>query len=103
MAIDRRVADLDGLPRKNGELVFEAPWQGRAFGLAVAMNEQGAYAWEEFRRRLAAEIGDAPERDYYASWMRALETLLLEQQLLDPSELERRKAEYLSMQRDEVF
>jgi nitrile hydratase accessory protein len=103
MAIDRRVADLDSLPRKNGELVFEAPWQGRAFGLAVAMNEQGAYAWEEFRRRLAAEIGDAPERDYYASWMRALETLLLEQQLLDPSELERRKAEYLSMQRDEVF
>lgn len=25
------------LPRRNGELVFEAPWQGRAFGLALAL------------------------------------------------------------------
>jgi nitrile hydratase accessory protein len=103
MAVDRRVAELDGLPRKNGELVFEAPWQGRAFGLAVAMNEQGAYDWGEFQRRLAAEIARAPARDYYASWIAALKRLLLEEGLLDPSELEHRKAEYLSMARDDVF
>ena len=24
------------LPRRNGELVFEAPWESRAFGLAAA-------------------------------------------------------------------
>jgi nitrile hydratase accessory protein len=103
MAIDRRAADLEGLPRKNGELVFDAPWQGRAFGVVVAMNEQGAYEWEEFRRRLAAEIGRAPEREYYASWIGALEGLLLEEGVLDPSELESRKTEYLSMERDDVF
>ena len=36
--VNQAVGSLDGvaaLPRKNGELVFEAPWQGRAFGLAV--------------------------------------------------------------------
>jgi nitrile hydratase accessory protein len=103
MAIDRTVADLEGLPRKNGEMVFEAPWQGRAFGLAVAMNEQGVYEWGDFQHRLAAAIGQAPEREYYASWIGALESVLLEEGVLDPSELEIRKAEYLSMERDEVF
>ena len=33
---------MDGeasLPRSNGELIFDAPWEGRAFGLAVALND----------------------------------------------------------------
>ena len=28
-------------PRDNGELVFAAPWESRAFGLALALNEAG--------------------------------------------------------------
>jgi nitrile hydratase accessory protein len=103
MAIDRQVADVEGLPRKNGELVFDAPWQGRAFGMAVAMSEQGTYDWEEFRRRLIAEISDAPGREYYASWVGALERLLVQQGVLDGAELERRRSEFLAMERDEVF
>ena len=43
-------------PRRNGELVFEAPWESRAFGMAVALCEQGLFEWEEFRRCLIAEI-----------------------------------------------
>ena len=38
---DRLIANMEGsaaLPRKNGELVFEAPWEGRAFGIAVALS-----------------------------------------------------------------
>jgi nitrile hydratase accessory protein len=103
VGIDRTVADLEGLPRRNGELVFEAPWQGRAFGLAVAMNEQGSYEWDEFRRRLADEIGRPPDGGFYASWIGALEGLLSDEGVLSPSELEERKAEYLSMKREEVF
>ena len=41
--VDRVVAVMEGaaaLPRKNGELVFEEPWQGRVFGMAVALHEQ---------------------------------------------------------------
>ena len=30
------------VPRRNGELLFAAPWEGRAFGLAAAYVE-GAY------------------------------------------------------------
>lgn len=59
MAVDRTIANLDGttsLPRKNGELVFQAPWEGRAFGLAVALNEKDAYHWNAFRTRLVEQI-----------------------------------------------
>ena len=41
---DPRLANMDeqmALPRQNGELVFAAPWEARAFGLAVALNEAG--------------------------------------------------------------
>ncbi len=98
-----RVSDLEGLPRNNGELVFEAPWQGRAFGMAVALNERGAYEWDAFRRRLIDQIADDPGRQYYGSWLGAFEGLLLERGVLTAAELERRTSEYLSRERDEVF
>ena len=31
------------LPRPNGELVFSTPWEGRAFGIAVALKNAGLY------------------------------------------------------------
>jgi nitrile hydratase accessory protein len=98
-----KTEDLEGVPRKNGELVFEAPWQSRAFGLAVAMSESGAYAWDDFREHLIAEIGEQPQREYYANWLEAFEHLLVEDGVLDQAELERRTREYVSMERDEVF
>ena len=97
------ISDLKELPRKNGELVFEEPWQSRAFGMAVALSEQGAYGWEEFRRHLIEEIGEDPERQYYASWLEAFEHLLLERRAINAEELERRTREYLTQERDEVF
>ena len=36
--------------------MFEAPWQSRAFGLAIALHDAGAIDFEEFRERLVAEI-----------------------------------------------
>jgi hypothetical protein len=65
MSVDRRVANLEGeagLPRKNGELVFDAPWEGRAFGLAVVLNEKGAYAWDDFRARLMDQVKTGARR-----------------------------------------
>lgn len=43
-------------PMANGEVVFEAPWQSRAFGMARALCERGLYSWDEFREHLIAEI-----------------------------------------------
>ena len=66
----------EALPRKNGELVFEEPWEGRAFGLAVAMNEGGIYGWADFRDRLvettAADEKHGEHTGYYQRWVRAL-------------------------------
>lgn len=95
-----RPADLRGdlaLPRANGELVFAEPWQARAFGIAVALNERGAYPWRDFHASLAREIaaqgsGDASEQ-YYARWLAALETLLTQRGILSPAEIAARASQ----------
>jgi len=107
-APDRLIADMQGpaaLPRKNGELVFEAPWEARAFGLAVALTEQRRYTWDEFRSRLEAELGagrleaelggrpeDDTPSDYYQRWLASFETILVENGLLAKDEIETRTA-----------
>jgi nitrile hydratase accessory protein len=63
------------LPRSNGELVFDAPWQGRTFAMTIGVIEALDLDWDEFRNRLVAEITAAPERPYYESWLAALERL----------------------------
>lgn len=74
-------------PRRNGELVFEAPWQGRAFGLALAVVEHLGLEWRQFQDHLVAEIGAHPEAPYYDCWVAALERLVLAQGLVAPGEL----------------
>lgn len=93
------------LPRSNGELVFEAPWEGRAFGIAVALNEQGVYPWRSFRDalvdRIAADEAAAAGTTYYERWLASLEALLLQQGLMSQDELDARTAEYASGERDD--
>jgi Nitrile hydratase beta subunit len=70
------------IPRRNGELVFEAPWESRAFGLAAAYLEATGQGWVRFRRHLMAAIaGLPPETPYYEAWVTALEALLAEDDL----------------------
>lgn len=109
-AADRLVADMDGpagAPRKNGELVFEEPWQGRAFGMAVALNEGQLYPWDDFRERLVGEIAAAEAREdpsgYYERWVAAFERLLTEQGIIGADELDERTFEFEFGERDEVF
>ena len=105
---DEQIANMAegiALPRKNGELVFEAPWEGRAFGMAVALNENGEYQWSEFQGMLAAEIADAEQSNdsstYYERWLVSLEKLLLDKGMLEAKELEVRTTEYASGERDD--
>jgi len=98
--IDRAIAD--SLPRKNGELVFEAPWEGRAFGMAVVMHDRGTYQWHDFRDRLVEHITDASV-PYYESWLSALESLLLGHGLIEQDELETRFQDFKELRRDPVF
>lgn len=96
-----------GIPRKNGELVFEAPWQGRAFGLAVALSEQGVFAWEDFRQALIAEIAAAEARGgefrYYDAWLAALERVLAARAVLADGELNETTFQFEFGERNEVF
>ena len=90
--IDAALGDEAPLPRDNGELVFEEPWQGRVLGMAVVALDRLSVRWPEFRRHLASAIAarpasqdESPATAYYAAWLDALETLLGERGLIDYS------------------
>jgi nitrile hydratase accessory protein len=76
-------------PRRNGEHVFEAPWQGRVFGLALSVVRALGLQWSDFQRHLIAAIADVPDRPYYESWVEALERLVREQGRASETELAR--------------
>jgi nitrile hydratase len=106
----REIADMRGtaaLPRKNGELVFDEAWQGRIFGMTVAMSHDASFAWRDFQSHLIDEIGHA-EREgestsYYERWLHAFEQLLADKGLLDAGALDERTREFESGHRDDVF
>ncbi len=80
--------DDESLPRDNGELVFEAPWQARALAIAVALVEKLDLPWDTFRQRLIDAIAEDPQRPYYESWGSALESMVVELELTTPSDLD---------------
>jgi hypothetical protein len=67
-----------GLPRRNGELAFDAPWQSTVFALAAAVVEHAFGGNREpFRQELIKAIAAEPGRPYWESWTAALEALVL--------------------------
>jgi nitrile hydratase accessory protein len=111
--LDRRISKMTGeaaLPRSNGELVFDSPWESRAFGIAVALHGDRRFDWEEFRGDLIEEITRAESEvgpyagtgaessgaSYYERWLASLERVLVTRGLLNRPELEARAAEYAS-------
>lgn len=107
---DRQIADMDGtsaLPRKNGELVFDAAWEARVFGMTISMHDRQHFAWNEFRDELIEEIGEADhagsESSYYERWLDAFEHLLVEKGLLTQEELAARLDDFESGRRDDAF
>ena len=104
MADSTNVAlDIDGPaapPRRNGELVFAAPWESRLFGVTISLNRAGVFEWDEFRRLLIDEIAiwekqgrPQAEWSYYACWAAALERLLAANGLCGSDDLARRVEE----------
>lgn len=92
-------ADLEGSvspPRDNGEIVFAAPWERRAFGLVIALCRSGACEWEGFRQRLIARIAQDESRPYWSSWAAALEDLLEDRHALARADTDAREAAFLA-------
>jgi nitrile hydratase accessory protein len=86
-------------PRDNGDLVFAAPWESRAFGLALALHDAGRMDWEDFRQSLISEIAEweaaHPSGEgwsYYECWLRSLERVVSAEGLVGPGDLRGRLA-----------
>jgi nitrile hydratase accessory protein len=104
------LGERDAPPRSNGELLFQRPWEGRAFGMAIALSKKGHYEWEDFRQQLISSIVEWDEKhckedhawDYYQRWLLALERLLVESRILNYEELGIRTREFLARQQGAV-
>ena len=96
----KEVLDVDGPaapPRRNGELVFAAPWESRVFGVTISLHRAGVFEWDEFRQLLIQEIAawekqghSEEEWSYYERWQAALERLLGAKGLCSVDDLEQR-------------
>ena len=98
------VLDVEGPaapPRKNGELVFGAPWESRAFGLAMTLHAAGRFVWEDFRQELISVIAEweksnepGEQWSYYSCWVLALERVLEDRGLVGSGDVESRTLEF---------
>ena len=91
-------------PRDNGALIFEAPWETRAFGMAVDLVDNGHMTWDGFRDHLVKEISDwesTPTNKrgtwaYYECWISALESVTIELNIVGQDEVNERSLAYAS-------
>jgi nitrile hydratase accessory protein len=80
------LSQLAAASRLDPARVFSAPWEARAFAIAVKLAEAGAFKWSEFRERLIEEVrrGDASQstdsvdtaNHYHEHFLRALERVV---------------------------
>jgi nitrile hydratase accessory protein len=100
---DSPFADLLGL---DAEPTFATPWQARAFGVTVALYDDGdGFDWATFQRRLIEAVeatgpdrlgadANETERIYYEQWHAALEHLLVSQGVFDTARIDARATEF---------
>ena len=81
--------------------VFAEPWEAHAFAIAVKLSEKGLLKWIELTDALTEEIKKAKEQGqpefgntYYQFWLSALETILLDKNILKKSDLKSMKEQW---------
>jgi nitrile hydratase subunit beta len=85
-----------------GEPVFQEPWQGRAFALALLSNRLAGGNLDTFRHALERLDRHAYLDDgYYGRWLNGAELLLTENSLLAPSAVDTRARRLRGEQIDE--
>lgn len=86
------VGGIDGFgPIVRDEETFHADWEARAFAMVLITMAQGHYGMDEFRHAIERLAPAAYlEATYYERWLAAMETLLVEQDVLEPPEVEAR-------------
>jgi nitrile hydratase accessory protein len=73
---------------------FREPWEAQAFAITVKLHEAGHFTWPEWAAALSEEIAEAQKRGdpdlgttYYHHWLRALERIVVEKELVLPGEM----------------
>lgn len=97
-SVNPEVAEMEGPeapPRRNGELVFDKLWEGRTFGMAVTLSDQGVYPWRDFRTSLvevisACDAAGDTTTPYYERFLEALERTAVARGLVTAEELDAR-------------
>ncbi len=82
----RRAGEANpGIPKDASGPVFRAPWEAHAFAMALALYEEGLFAWSEWAAMLGEEIkkaqaaGDPDTGEtYYHHWLATLERMVAE-------------------------
>ena len=90
-------------PRSNGELVFKAPWEGRAFGLALTLVDRGLFTLADLQAELIIAIAEwealgqsNEEYEYYECWLVALERLGDRSTAVGLSDIDQRSEQYVA-------
>lgn len=89
-------------------LTFEAPWQARAFGIALALRDRGTVDWSDFQARFIETVQatdpDRMQADveavYYECWLETLEAVVLDVGGVGAGDIDRRTAEFAAGIRD---
>lgn len=105
--VDEELRGEAAPPTANGELVFEAPWQSRVFGMARALCEHGYFHWDEFRAELIRQISDwetshhdAEPYGYYDLFLAALTQLVERKSLCLNADLTLKEQEFAARPHD---
>jgi len=74
------------IPRDPLGPIFRESWEGRAFALALALADHGAFTWAEWAEMFGQEIKDARGDDdrgahYYGYWVATLEQIIDQKRL----------------------
>ena len=84
--------------------VFAEPWEAHAFAIVVKLSEKGLLKWSEWSDVLAKEIKKAKDqgqpdfgKTYYQFWLSALETILLDKNILKKSDLKSKMEQWHSV------
>jgi nitrile hydratase accessory protein len=90
------LASVRSIPRDAEGPVFREPWEAQAFAMALALQQCGLFAWNEWAQALGEEIkraqaaGDPDTGEtYYYHWLAALERLVAEKGVTDRPTLAR--------------
>ena len=91
------VRDIPRIPTgADDDIVFNNPWEAKAFALVVHLYQQGHFTWPEWAEQLGREITAAGAEDdgsnYYLLWLAAAEKLVADKALCAGPELNVRKA-----------